>query len=95
MYYFSVSSMILNDDTRPPNLKPYWTVNYRMMLKYACKGRAYVFFAPREYLPDKGPCVIKWGNKKGYLLGTPQVLYFRIKQFERIYNRVSGFVAML
>lgn len=80
MYYFSVSSMILNDDTRPLHLKSYWTINYRMMLKYASNdGHAYVFFAPREYLPNNGPCTITWGNRKGYLLGTPQVLYFRIK----------------
>lgn len=81
MYYFSVSSMILRTDTRPPDLTEYWTINYSDMLPYVSSdGIAYVFFAPRQYLPKDHPMVIQIGNRKGYVLGTPQVLYFRIKQ---------------
>lgn len=81
MYYFSVSSMILRTDTRPPDLTKYWTINYRMLLNYVSSdGKAYVFFAPRQYLPKDEPMVIQVGERIGYVLGTPQVLYFRIKQ---------------
>lgn len=71
-----------NEESQPqPQLLSYWSVNSRMLSKYADKdGYAYVFFAPDDYVnnlaieqntPATQPPVLTWGNYTGYVLGDP------------------------
>lgn len=85
VYYSSVSSQ--NTPSEP--YYPYWTVNMRMLhsISFTIHDQpyAYVFWAPRDQIPDfekltTAP-IVEWGNKKGYLLPAPTyAFFFRYKQ---------------